>query len=641
MSTNYEILLSLGFGVPRKIRFDLAKLGDREVKVAHFQEGSPLREKAFEDFYYESEDDVDRKPYYALNYDRKTEGFVSSRTRMPSIKYWKIAKFNEHLDAIINEIFNSDFGLRIIKNREFPQVRKFLDSVDDLDQESETFRVLEQIYLYTVESTLEFLRQTPEYRGSGTLNSIFNKVLQEIAYPLYILQPHSEIDVSQLLDLIAQMRKMWVQVDGYISNLILIKSGGVWGSIRMTDQGVVYRLEDRKRDGGPFADLFAGVGSFRKAFEVAGDFCEFTNDILAPSLITYEENFDIAEDEIVHKPIQEAKRTLEGKTLRGVLAGFPCKSFSKMGQLSRVSLGRASEILLDDPQFGQLIYEALEIVRESNAEYFVFENVPDFITSKMKLDDGTMVKLWEDIVLPTIVGPKSVLDNNYHVSYKILSSAAYSAQERERCFIVGIRKDLAPKFDFNKMVYAECDKDPKDYVLTFPRNCAHSILEMAEPPYTLPLPQHFEKFTRSLPNPKYNISSSKLNELRTKKRFDIQNPFKRLPFSHQVLPSNPNQKNETHAMGRKELLSSTLTGGIRNDMFTMYKCSITSEDVIRVITPRESARLMTFDADRTARMPFPVSDTNAYISCGYSIVTRLLEELSIAVIAHLDFHAKH
>jgi DNA-cytosine methyltransferase len=367
---------------------------------------------------------------------------------------------------------------------------------------------------------------------------------------------------------------------------------------------------------------------------------------LPTSLYGYIENFDIdpLNDEIKHKFIQEITHN-EIPKLRGVLAGFPCKSFSRMGQMSRVALKREEQRLLDDPKFGQLIFEALRIVSQGDAEFFVFENVQEFISGIYAHEEGSgrPLRIWDDLMYPKLMAEDGPLGGRFHISYKVLNSSSYSAQERKRVFIVGIRKDVAPEFKFKHMVYAEPDKS--SYVLTFPNDCSHIPLEQAEPPYTLPMPNFYSSsdYVNSIPNPKYNITMKQRAFLIERKRQGVAStsrddiPIGRYAFGHQVLPSSPiaNTKSE-HTYSKSELLSNTLIG--KSTTYVKFLCPYSNQDVVRVITPRESARLMTFDSDRTARAPFPISDTSAYRACGYSIVTRLLEEVAVAVISHLDFH---
>ena len=69
-----------------------------------------------------------------------------------------------------------------------------------------------------------------------------------------------------------------------------------------------------------------------------------------------------------------------------------------------------------------------------------------------------------------------------------------------------------------------------------------------------------------------------------------------------------------------------------------YTCPLSNEKVYRNITPREAVRLMTFDREPSARMYLPIADTGAYTLAGYSIVTKLLEEITLYVVANILYN---
>jgi len=104
--------------------------------------------------------------------------------------------------------------------------------------------------------------------------------------------------------------------------------------------------------------------------------------------------------------------------------GSPCQSYSQQGK----RLG------LEDTK-GTLVYNGLKIVKEKQPKYFIYENVKGMITH----DKGHTFKVI-----------KSAFEElNYDIQYEVLNAKHYgAAQNRERLFIVGIRKDINQEFTF-------------------------------------------------------------------------------------------------------------------------------------------------------------------------------------------------
>ena len=112
--------------------------------------------------------------------------------------------------------------------------------------------------------------------------------------------------------------------------------------------------------------------------------------------------------------------------------GSPCQSFSMQGKRRG----------LEDMR-GTLIFYGLNIIKEKQPKYFIYENVKGMLNH----DGGK-----------TFAVIKEVFDElNYDITYKVLNAKHYgAAQNRERLFVVGIRKDIGQDFTFPK---------PKDVIL--------------------------------------------------------------------------------------------------------------------------------------------------------------------------------
>lgn len=104
-----------------------------------------------------------------------------------------------------------------------------------------------------------------------------------------------------------------------------------------------------------------------------------------------------------------------------MIAGFPCQTFSVMGQRKGF-----------DDYRGQVIYGLIKILEDKNIKYFLLENVKGLVNHNR----GNTLK--------TIL--KDLDGAGYKVYWKVLNSIDYGVpQSRERIYLVGIRKDLDKK----------------------------------------------------------------------------------------------------------------------------------------------------------------------------------------------------
>ena len=114
-----------------------------------------------------------------------------------------------------------------------------------------------------------------------------------------------------------------------------------------------------------------------------------------------------------------------------MIAGFPCQTFSVIGQRKGMSDRR-----------GQIIFSLTKIMNAKNLPYFILENVKGLLNH----DNGQSLKVILD-----------ELDRaGYKVFWKLTSSLYHGVpQMRERIYFVGIRKDLVKNekdFEYPKTV---------------------------------------------------------------------------------------------------------------------------------------------------------------------------------------------
>lgn len=123
------------------------------------------------------------------------------------------------------------------------------------------------------------------------------------------------------------------------------------------------------------------------------------------------------------------------------VGGSPCQSFSMVGKQRG----------LDDTR-GTLFYEYARLVKEIQPKVFIYENVKAVLSNDSGKTWKTMSGIFDDL--------------NYQWKLMILNSKDYGvAQNRERIFVVGFRKDLELEKEFEEPKKINLNKTMKDYLL--------------------------------------------------------------------------------------------------------------------------------------------------------------------------------
>jgi len=164
--------------------------------------------------------------------------------------------------------------------------------------------------------------------------------------------------------------------------------------------------------------LFAGCGGTDLGFKLAGHEIIYANDIDRQACETYKNNFPNVE--VTHKDIKNIKKFPEAQILVGC---YPCQGFSAAGKR--------------DPNDNRnmLYLEFARALRTIKPKFFVVENVKGILSTPNKKIFKNMLKLFRRC--------------GYKVNYKLLNAKDYGIpQNRERVFIVGVRKDIDFDFQF-------------------------------------------------------------------------------------------------------------------------------------------------------------------------------------------------
>lgn len=169
--------------------------------------------------------------------------------------------------------------------------------------------------------------------------------------------------------------------------------------------------------------LFSGAGGLDLGFTNKGFKLVFANDNDKDVWETFEKNHKIQIDK---RSITNV-RSEDIPDALGIIGGPPCQSWSLAGSMKG----------MEDPR-GKVFYEYLRILKDKMPLFFLAENVPG-IASK------THRKEFEKIL--------AELDKiGYNISYKMIDAAELGVpQNRKRIVIIGYRKGLNKKFDFNSI----------------------------------------------------------------------------------------------------------------------------------------------------------------------------------------------
>lgn len=203
-----------------------------------------------------------------------------------------------------------------------------------------------------------------------------------------------------------------------------------------------------------YIDTFCGLGGFSYAIhDVLGDKaeCVWAIDIDETAAKTFEDNFgvkahgdiedyaSITLDDIKHNP-----RIASLPDFDIMFGGFPCQPFSRNGKWFNKNNG----VVADTEDRDELFIVLVDILRQKQPKYFVFENVVGLLSMRDSKGEKYFDRLLELLKLA-----------GYKVNYAVLDAADYSVpQQRKRLLFVGIRNDLQQSFEFPK-------KNPRDLAI--------------------------------------------------------------------------------------------------------------------------------------------------------------------------------
>lgn len=362
--------------------------------------------------------------------------------------------------------------------------------------------------------------------------------------------------------------------------------------------------------------MFSGIGAIEYAFKRLNLKTEiqFACDIDNFVKQSYFANYDISEDRW-YKDVCDIDGTKYKGKLDILVGGSPCQSFSMVGKRRGFEDTR-----------GTLFYEFARVVKESQPEVFIFENVKGLTNH----DNGN-----------TFETIKATFDElGYKYFYQILNSKDYGVpQHRERIFVVGF-KDKNVEFEFPKPI--ELEHRMQDFLEDY--TDSKYYLKEKGVKFVTSSKNRNKRYTQingdialcQKANQQFNWHGDFVFELLQESEFDefifdVNEVEEKYYLSDKV-------KDYVLSVGTKNFKTNVKTDleiarPLLQSMHKMHRAGVDNyvthnKGRIRKLTPKECLRLMGFRDD----FKQVVSDTQMYRQAGNSIVVDVL----IAILKQMD-----
>lgn len=334
-----------------------------------------------------------------------------------------------------------------------------------------------------------------------------------------------------------------------------------------------------------FADLFAGIGGMRIAFEKQGGKCVFTSEWDDYAKKTYMANFPDVENHIFVGDITRVdERDVPDHDV--LLAGFPCQPFSIAGVSKKNALGRPHGF--SDKTQGTLFFDVARIIAEKRPKAFLLENVKNLVGHDKGRTFATIIEVLEK-------------DLGYTVWHKVINGKHFVPQHRERIIIVGFREPVP--FTWEDLVLPPLDQGPK----------MASILHREDDP-TFEEQYLDRKRSKLVVKENYTLSDKLWEYLHN---YALKHKAKGNGFGYGLVTSKDTARTLS-ARYYKDGSEILVSQGARKNP--------------RRLTPRECARLMGFEDS----FRIPVSDTRAYKQFGNSVVVPVIADVARILVPHLE-----
>jgi len=173
-----------------------------------------------------------------------------------------------------------------------------------------------------------------------------------------------------------------------------------------------------------FIDVFSGAGGLSCGMEQAGLRCLLGIDFDRYAIETFAQNHRHAETycgDVKKLNATLLKKLLKGQAVHAVVGGPPCQGFSTVG------IGNPNDLR------NSLFLEFVRLVRETNPQFVVIENVTGLLAKKNEKTLRAIFAQFENL--------------GFHLDVQVLSSEQYGTPEiRRRTIILGTRLNVEVQF---------------------------------------------------------------------------------------------------------------------------------------------------------------------------------------------------
>lgn len=172
--------------------------------------------------------------------------------------------------------------------------------------------------------------------------------------------------------------------------------------------------------------LFANIGVAEAYLEELGHNVAVANELDPKRASIYQSIYkstnmicgDISDSNIYNTVIDASKKA----NVDCIMATPPCQGMSTAGKLAKNDIRNI------------LFQYAVNSIQDLHPKYFIFENVPAFMTTSVQYGD-------KSALIPCLI--RKSLQNMYHLEFSIINTQNYGIpQSRERMILLGTRKDM-------------------------------------------------------------------------------------------------------------------------------------------------------------------------------------------------------
>lgn len=352
-------------------------------------------------------------------------------------------------------------------------------------------------------------------------------------------------------------------------------------------------------------DLCAGIGGIRRGFEMTGHFENVLSaEIDKYACITYEHLF--GENPNNDLTTEEFKLQIEQIEYDVLLAGFPCQSFSAVGNKEG----------FDDPEKGIIFNHIAEIICRTRPRAVFLENVENLVRHDNKKTFLTILNKLEKELHYKVVGLDYAQDDTFVIDNHnfIRNSKNFGIpQNRPRTYIIAFNRDIYDDTILNQLPYLPEGNDEELY------EDLNQLLELGA-------------------DIKYYMSSGYLDTLIAHRQRQQNNGY---GFGYKIVNADgiehpiANTIMATGGSGKERNLVIDIQDGVAGAIYPTKHTPINNQ-CIRVMTPREWGKLQGFinygfinnTGDDTFEFPEGISMQQQYKQFGNSVTIPLIKTMA-------------